>query len=226
MKKILIIAGVILLGLTLLFQQTARNNQSIEKRTDLPWMVSVNPDGGSVIFGQSLGESTLSDFQDHVKRHPEIRLFRDQDGSFSAEALFEKIDLGGIISNVILELELTDNELSDLEKNALKKQAMPSGAYELKLPSETQASLAGKVIRSLSYTPVSIRLNEEMITLRFGQPAEIVKIDENISHLLYPQIGLDIILNLNRRGSEVFQYVRPADFDQIRQTLYGIGQNL
>ena len=225
MKKILIITVLTLLGLTLLFQQTARKNQSIEKRTDLPWMVSVNPDGGSTIFGQTLGKSTLSDFQDHVKRQPEIRLFRDQDTSLSVEALFEKIDLGGIISNVILELDVPENELSELEKSALKRTVTPSGAYELHLSSVTEETLTSKTISSISYSPVSIRLDAEMIKLRFGKPAEIIKIDEKISHFLYPLIGLDVILDLNRRGSEVFQYVRPADFDQLRQNLYGNGQN-
>ena len=221
MKKILIIAVLLLAVLALLFQQTAKKNQAKKQATDLPWMVTVNPDGDSTIFGQTIGKSTLGDFQAKVIRKPLIRLFRDQDASLSLEALFEKIDLSGIISNVILELRVPENELLELEKNALNNKVMPSGAYKLQLSTEVEATLSDKTISILSYTPVSIRLDAELIKLRFGEPSEIIKIDEKISHFLYPEIGLDIILNLNKRGKEVFQYVRPADFDRLHENLYG-----
>ncbi len=224
MKKFLIISiaitVVFLIVLALLYQKTAKQNESVEKITDLPWMVTINPDRSSTIFNQTLGKSTLGDFQGYVKRQPEVSLFRDQDTSFSVEALFEKINLGGLISTVILELDVSETELAGLEKLILKKTVMPSGAYKLKLSRETINTLADKKINSLTYTPVSVRLDAEMIKLRFGDPDEIITVDEKISHFLYPEIGLDIILNLNKRAKDVFQYVNPDDFDRLREKLY------
>lgn len=222
LKKILLALIVLIVLFYLMFQQTLKKNKSIARITDLPWQVSINEDGRSTIFNQTLGKSTLIDFQNHVKRAPTISLFRDQDTSLSLEALFEKINLGGIVSNVILELDVPKNELSELERNALQKKVMPSGAYELKLSSETEKKLIHRPIISLSYTPTSIRLDAEMIKLRFGEPDEIIKIDDKVSHFLYPEIGLDIILNLNKRGKEVFQYVNPVNFDRLRKKLYGV----
>lgn len=222
MKKILFISFIVFcLLMILMFQQTAKKQLTAEKLTDLPWMVTINDDGSSTVFSHTLGKSTLGDFYSHVKRHPQISLFRDQDTSLSLEAMFEKIDLSGIISNVIVELDMTEAELKELEKVALKREVMPSGSYQLKLSHEVEKTLTNKVIKSLSYTPTSIRLDAEMIELRFGKPTEIVKIDEEVSHFLYPEMGLDIILNLRKRGKEVFQYLNPADFDRLKEKLYG-----
>ncbi len=224
MKKFLIISiaitMVFLIVLALLYQKTAKQNESVERITDLPWMVTINPDRSSTIFNQTLGKSTLKDFQDYVKRQPEVSLFRDQDTSFTVEALFEKINLGGLISHVILELNVSKDELADLEQNSLKKTVMPSGSYKLRLSTETINTLANKTITHLTYSPTSVRLDAEMIKLRFGEPDEIITVDDKISHFLYPEIGLDIILNLNKRAKDVFQYVNPDDFDQLRKKLY------
>jgi len=222
LKKILLALIVLIALFFLEFQQTLNKNKSIDRITDLPWQVSINEDGSSTVFNQTIGKSTLSDFQKHVKREPTISLFRDQDTSLSLEALFEKIDFGGIISNVILKLEVPEKELVMLEKNALRKKVMPTGAYELKLSTETETKLANKTIASLSYIPTSIQLDAEMIKLRFGEPDDIINTDDKISHFLYPKIGLDIILNLNKRAKEVFQYVNPADFDRLQKKLYGV----
>ena len=224
MKNFLIISAAItitlLIILTLLYKQTATKNESVEKITDLPWMVTINPDRSSTIFNQTLGKSTLEDFQGYVKRQPEVSLFRDQDASFTVEALFEKINLGGLVSHVILELNVPKEELAELEKNSLKKTVMPSGAYKLRLSTETINTLANKTITNLTYSPTSVRLDAEMIKLRFGEPDEIITVDDKISHFLYPAIGLDIILNLNKRAKDVFQYVNPDDFDRLREKLY------
>jgi len=228
MKNFLIISAAItitlLIILTLLYKQTATKNESVEKITDLPWMVTINPDRSSTIFNQTLGKSTLEDFQGYVKRQPEVSLFRDQDASFTVEALFEKINLGGLVSHVILELNVPKEELAELEKNSLKKTVMPSGAYKLRLSTETINTLANKTITNLTYSPTSVRLDAEMIKLRFGEPDEIITVDDKISHFLYPQIGLDIILNLNKRAKDVFQYVNPDDFDRLREKLYSDAQ--
>ncbi len=228
MKKFLIISiaitMVFLIVLALLYQKTVKQNESVEKITDLPWMVTINRDRSSTIFNQTLGKSTLADFQNYVKREPDVSLFRDQDESFAVEALFEKVNLGGLISTVILELDVSETELADLEKLILKKTVMPSGAYKLKLSRETINTLADKKINSLTYTPVSVRLDAEMIKLRFGDPDEVITVDEKISHFLYPEIGLDIILNLNKRAKDVFQYVNPDDFDRLREKLYSGAQ--
>ncbi len=221
MKKIIIILLIICGIFFILYQQADKKNRSTERLTDLPWMVTINPDGSSTVFSQTLGKSTLNDFQTHVKRQPQISLFRDQDTSFSLEAMFEKIDLSGIISTVILELDLTEKELKVLEKSALRRKVMPSGSYQLTLSNEVIATLSNKIVKSLSYTPTSVRLDAEMIKLRFGEPAEIIKIDEEISHFIYPPLGLGIILNLRKRGKEVFQYLNPADFDRLKEKLYG-----
>ncbi len=223
MKKILFgLALLLLILIVFLFFHTARQQKSMTRITDLPWQITIDQHGRSTVFNQTLGKSTLRDFQHYVKREPMISMFRDPDGRLSVEALFEKVDLGGLIANVILKLDIPESELIEIEKTAISHKAMPSGAYELKLPGQQLKALENERVSSITYTPASIPLDTELIKLRFGQPTEIIKSGDKISHFLYPHIGLDIILNLNKRGKAIFQYVNPGDFDQIREKLYGV----
>ena len=56
-----------------------------------------------------------------------------------------------------------------------------------------------------------------MILERFGQPAERIRVGENLEHFLYPAKGLDVVLD--SKGRELFQYVAPARFDALRAPL-------
>jgi len=60
-----------------------------------------------------------------------------------------------------------------------------------------------------------------MIVQRFGQPAERVRTAENIEHLLYPDKGLDVVLDSDAK--ELLQYVAPREFARLREPLKAIG---
>jgi hypothetical protein len=53
-----------------------------------------------------------------------------------------------------------------------------------------------------------------VILERFGQPAERIRVNEHLEHLLYPAKGLDIVLD--SKGRELLQYVAPARFEALR----------
>jgi hypothetical protein len=60
-------------------------------------------------------------------------------------------------------------------------------------------------------------LDEAIILQRFGAPAERIPQGETLEHFLYPDKGLDVVLD--RKGKEVLQYVAPADFARLRAPL-------
>jgi hypothetical protein len=63
----------------------------------------------------------------------------------------------------------------------------------------------------------SFNLDEAIAQDRFGTPAEIIQVNEQQKHLLYPEKGLDLILNTDSR--ELLQYLQPQAFDVHRAAL-------
>ena len=60
-------------------------------------------------------------------------------------------------------------------------------------------------------------MDEAIILQRFGTPAERIRQGETLEHFLYPDKGLDLVLD--SKGKEVLQYVAPADFARLRAPL-------
>jgi hypothetical protein len=60
-------------------------------------------------------------------------------------------------------------------------------------------------------------LDEEITRARFGMPAEVLPVSAQEQHLLYPVLGLDLVLNAD--GKDVLQYLSPDDFDTHRAQL-------
>ncbi len=63
----------------------------------------------------------------------------------------------------------------------------------------------------------SIKLDEEIAQSRFGTPDEMVQLGTQQKHLLYPDKGLEIILNAE--GKDMLQYLPPGAFNAHRNRL-------
>ena len=181
-----------------------------------PWQIKLLPEGKSRVFGITLGESTLNDASILFEREYKLGLFETANQPLSLEAYFNEVTLGGISGKFVLTLEASQEELAELLKNTIKRKVLGSGAKRYSLGRETTTALEQKRIKSLSYIPY-INLDEEIINKRFGEPAERIIIDEKRQHLLYPELGLDLLLDED--GKELLQYVTPAEFEQLRQPL-------
>ena len=91
-----------------------------------------------------------------------------------------------------------------------------SGSVRLDLPDPQLRLLRQLPLRSITYAP-RVDLEPQTLTARFGEPARIVAVDQRYSHWLYPQRGLDILVD--RDGREVMQYLLPAEFDRVLSLL-------
>jgi hypothetical protein len=79
-------------------------------------------------------------------------------------------------------------------------------------------------VASLTYLP-TVRLEESIITKRFGQPdMRVREKTSGVTHWLYPKHGLDIVLNGNEKP--VLQYLSPKDFELLREPLLKNGEVL
>ena len=78
------------------------------------------------------------------------------------------------------------------------------------------AALDQMPIRAIAVIP-TVNLDEETVVSRFGNPGERLAVSENRVHLLYPDKGLDVVVD--RDGKELLQYVAPRDFALLRDPL-------
>lgn len=196
---------------------TACDQTDKQSKDDIyPWQIILEPDGNTRVFGITLGENSLNDATGLLGRNYKLGLFETIDQPLSLEAYFNEVTLGGISGKFVLTLDATQDELADLLQEAIKRKVLESGAKRYTLTAEKSKLLAQKNITSVSYIPY-INLDEEIIRKRFGEPSERVIVDERRQHLLYPELGLDLLLD--EEGKELLQYVTPSKFEQLRQPL-------
>lgn len=204
------------LGVWLVLIQACNGERSQSSEDVYPWQITVQADGKSRVFGITLNQSRLLDATDVLGSNYELGLFETDNHPLSLEAYFREVTLGGISGKFILTLQATQAELVALRNQAVKRKVLESGARRYTVTYADKIRLAEKTITSLAYIPY-INLDEVIIKRRFGEPAERIVIDQKRQHLLYPEKGLDLLLD--QEGKELLQYVVPAEFGKLRQPL-------
>lgn len=196
---------------------SACNSERNQPADDIyPWQVSVQADGKLRVFGITLNQSRLLDATKVLGSNYDLGLFETENQPLTLEAYFSEVTLGGISGKFILTLQASQAELVALRDQAVKRKVLESGARRYTVAHEDKMRLAEKTITSLGYIPY-INLDEEIIKSRFGEPAERIVIDQKRQHLLFPEVGLDLLLD--EKGKELLQYVVPAEFGKLRQPL-------
>lgn len=223
MKTTISIICIIIIAIgTFLFSrnhpdQIPADERGREQLTDLPWQITIDASGNSNVFGVTLGKSSLKSLEEYFMRSAEVHLFRDRDNSLSVEAYFDKITLSHIDSRIIVELDLTVDALQKIHASAINPKIMPSGTYQFTVSESDQTLLRNQIISSVTYAPVYLRLDEEVIQARFGKHEKTVKSSDGNTHFLYPKKGLDIIHS--PKGKLILQYVSPHNFDRLMAKL-------
>lgn len=176
---------------------------------DLPWQASAGPNGATlVVFGLTLGESTLREAVAKWGRRYALGLFQDRNGALNLEAYFRDAVVGGLNVRMVLTARLPP-----LVLDALRARAGPGaptadgGRRHAVAESDAELGLEG-VIVAITYMPM-VKFDAELVRKRFGEPSERVTAPDG-AHWLYPERGLDLLLGAN--GEALLQYVPPADF--------------
>jgi hypothetical protein len=147
----------------------------------------------------------------------ETDLLISQDGSKSVETLFRSVILSGLKADFVMTLELDPTVVEEVYHRGIQIGSLESGTKKVDLTREDIALVANAPIVHITYLPKT-DLDEERIRPLFGDPEQVIEEPETgITHWLYPSIGLDIAIDPERK--EVFQYVNPANFDQIIEPL-------
>ncbi len=208
---------VALLALPILFpgKQVAPPPES-----DMPWQIEQPGPGQTRVFGLTLGGSTGSTLADAQQRfpsaQPQLSLLAPKDAPLALEAYFDNISLGALTGKLVLSIQLTPQELDAMRERAPKSDHMATGTRIYRLSESDHARAITLPLAGISFIPAA-SLDEAIILQRFGTPAERIRQGETLEHFLYPEKGLDVVLD--SKGREVLQYVVPSQFARLREPL-------
>ncbi len=179
-----------------------------------PWQIQLDHDGATRVFGIRIGQSTLADAEANLQTPAQLALYESRLGALSLEAYVDKIRRGGLEGRLVFTLRADAGQLQKIRGQAANREAAGENGWKY-TPSDSLA-LHQMVVTSLTYLPV-VDLEPAVITGRFGQPTEVIRVSDKEEHYLYPEKGLDIMLHSDSR--EVMQFVAPSDFKQVTEGL-------
>lgn len=216
MKKF--IAALLLLVVAVVAVSSFLSMREPDRRPlkDLPWQIEPRADGTTRVFGLVLGESTLADARDHLGADMDIALIAAPKEPGTIEAYYGQITAGVITGRMVLAATLDPATIAGMRERAPSADYMESSTRKFTLHPDDLPAALGARIGTITFLP-SARIDEEIALTRFGAPAERVRMNAEVEHLLYPQLGLDLVINA--KGKDVLQYVPPREFARLRDPL-------
>ena len=222
MKKILlaclaILAVIAFIFLLPLFLPMPEVSQQVNN-AGLPWEIELDETGQTRVFGLSPGVSTLDDAIARFGNDMELAIIvaanipRGEEAKDAAlEGYYNQIVLSFIHARLILTLDAPFPVIASMLERSIKGEYMRNGSRKFTLHPD-DARLAGTLlVVALTLVP-NADLDAETIVSRFGPPADIIPVGKTLQHYLYPDKGLDVVLD--SKGKEILQYVAPADFER------------
>ena len=217
MKLALAIIALVLVALIAPFFIPGIGQQpGVDPERNLPWQITVDGQGGSTVFGVQPGVSTLGDVRRKLGDDMEVAIIATPTELGALEAYYSQVPLGFVLARVIVTVDAPESTISAMRERALKAKRMESATRKITLHPDDVAAADRLPIRAISVIP-NVNLDEATVIQRFGQPGERLVVSEKRTHLLYPSLGLDVILDQD--GKELLQYVAPKQFSILRDPL-------
>lgn len=165
-----------------------------------PWEITTMPDEQIEVMGVHLGTTTYAEIQQLWREVGEVALFISENERITAEVFFESINLGGLSARIVLNLQVDHEELTSMAARAASAKLQPSGARRYDPAYDDKQRLLAAPATAITYIP-TVRLDEEMVRNRFGEPAEISdEAEESTAKIWhYPESGLTIRLHPEER---------------------------
>lgn len=217
MKFAFSIVALILLALVVPFLiPGVAKKEGIDPNSNLPWQIQLDGQGGSTVFGLQPGVSTLGDVRQKLGSEIEVAIIAEPNEAGALEGYYAQVSLGFVLARVIVTVEAGENVVLAMRDRALKAKHMESTTRRITLHPDDLAAAERLPIRAISVIP-TVNLDEATVIQRFGQPGERLLVSEKRVHLLYPDKGLDVVVD--GEGKELLQYVAPRQFSLLREPL-------
>lgn len=223
MKFALSLIALVLLALIVPFFIPGSGKQDgVDANANLPWQIAVDGQGGSSVFGLQPGVSTLGDVRRKLGGEIEVAIIAAPNEIGSLEAYYAQVPLGFVLARMIVTVDASETAIYAMRERALKARHMESTTRRITLHPDDLAAADLLPIRAISVIP-TVNLDEATIVQRFGEPGERIVVSDKRTHLLYPKLGLDVVVDQD--GKELLQYVAPRQFARLRDPLPTAAEN-
>jgi len=200
---------LVVTGLTACSNDTQYDSEPV---TGYPWQIERLPDGTTRVFGIVPGQTTLDVAMAQLGDDNELAIIAAPGETGSLEVYYSHYTAGLIEGKLILVADIEPDTLASMQMRARRK----AGTHRLLLDEGDLPTARRAAVRAITFMP-TFDLDAEITRARFGLPAEVLPVSAQEQHLLYPESGLDIVLNAD--GKDVLQYLSPEDFDTHRAQL-------
>lgn len=178
-------------------------------------LISSNEQGAPLVFGIQLGTTTLAEAEKILGSRSKRALFimppeKDENGeplpaTSNIEAFFPNMPDN---SKMLLGLHTEKDQLDQISHKAHKPLAFPSGNIKMTIADEHMEMVNQMTVITLTAIP-RIRLTPQDVQAKFGEPT-MVHVQDEVIHILYPEIGLDAILD--KSGEAMLQFTAKEQF--------------
>jgi len=206
---ILLTVLLVVTGLTACSNDTQNDSELV---TGYPWQIERLPNGTTRVFGIVPGQTTLDVAMAQLGDDNELAIISAPGETGSLEVYYSHYTAGLIEGKLILVADIEPDTLASMQMRARRK----AGTHRLLMDEGDLPTARRAAVRAITFMP-TFDLDEEITRARFGIPAEVLPVSAQEQHLLYPESGLDIVLNAD--GKDVLQYLSPDDFDTHRAQL-------
>ena len=198
------------------FIPSGGKTEGVDPNSNLPWQITPDGQGGSTVFGLKPGVSTLGEVRQRFGSEMEVAIVAEPEEIGTLEGYYASVSLGFVMAKMVITVDATNELISSMRERALKAKHMESTTRKITLSADDLAAAALLPVKAISVIP-TVNIDEATVIQRFGQPGERVVVSEKRVHLLYPQYGLDVVVDGD--GKELLQYVAPRNFASLREPL-------
>jgi len=176
-----------------------------------PWALEPVPGGGIRVFGLHLPGATLADAQSAWGDDLQLALMASRGEPAMLEASVETARPGTVGGRLVFSAEAKAQDIERWRGHAAKEEPVSADTRRIALRADDRADALRTPIVGIGFIPAA-QLDARTLRERFGAPAEVWRSTASVEHWLYPDRGLDVMLD--EQGRELLQYVAPADFER------------
>lgn len=190
--------------------------EGVDPNANLPWQIELDAQGGSSVFGIHPGVSTVGEVRQKFGSEMDVAIVAEPNEMGTLEGYYSQVALGFVLAKVIVTVDAKKELILEMRDRALKAKHMESMTRKITLSPDDLAAIEKMPVKAISVIP-SVNLDEATVIQRFGPPGERLAVSEKRVHLLYPEKGLDVVVDSD--GKELLQYVAPRNFAELREPL-------
>ncbi len=224
-KKYILVPVVffVLVTLFVMWQKTSsRNPEAITVQHGLPWQIEL-AGGESRVFNLTPGKSQLADAVRQIGSDYELAILSKSGQPDVLELFTSNFQAGLLKGSLILVADVSSEDIERLRMQfPVRQEHLETGIKKMILRFEQQQAALSYTIKSITFVPVA-QLDKQLIEQRFGSPGRTSVIENTVTSYLYPQFGLNIIID--EKGKDFLVYVSPKSFSSLQAPVQGNTRN-